>query len=85
MAAEESAIPIAGMAFALGVLALVTVIIVVVIVQAFSTRRARAAIAREQAYQEMAEASAKHQQAISSALTDVQTRVVAIEKLMRDV
>lgn len=82
---EDTAMAIAGMSFAFGFLTLATVIAVVVIIQMFSTRRARAAIAREAAYQELAEASAKHQQAISAALADVQARVVVMEKLLRDV
>ena len=81
-----------GMIFVLGLLALITVLIVVFIWQVFATSRARASAAREEAYQKLAERSveaqertAGEQQKISEDLSDLRARVAAIEKLLREV
>lgn len=81
-----------GMIFVLGLLALITVLIVVFIWQVFATSRARASAAREEAYQKLAERSVeaqertdREQQKISEDLSDLRARVAAIEKLLREV
>jgi TolA-binding protein len=81
-----------GMLFVLGLLALITVVIVVFIWQIFATSRARASAAREEAYQKLAEraaaaqeSAAQEQQKISENLSDLRTKVAAIEKLLREV
>ncbi len=81
-----------GMIFVLGLLALITVLIVVFIWQIFATSRARASAAREEAYQKLADRSveaqertAGEQQKISEDLGDLRARVAAIEKLLREV
>jgi hypothetical protein len=65
---------------------------VVVVWQWFATRRARASVAREEAYRKLAEQAiavqqrtAEEQQKISEDLGELRTRVSAIEKLLREV
>lgn len=74
-----------GMAFTLGLLTLVTVIIVVSIWQFATTQRAKASIAREEAYRKLAEESAKTQAEIAEALREMRPQLTAIEKLLREV
>jgi ABC-type dipeptide/oligopeptide/nickel transport system permease subunit len=74
-----------GMAFTLGLLTLVTVIIVVSIWQFATTQRAKASIAREEAYRKLAEESAKTQAEIAEALKEMRPQLAAIEKLLREV
>lgn len=81
-----------GMIFALVLFALITVLIVVVVWQGFATWRARASVAREEAYRKLAEQSAaaqqrtaEEEQKISEDLGDLRARVATIEKLLRDV
>lgn len=78
--------------FALVVLALVTTVIVVVIWQSFATRRARMSVEREEAYRKLAEQatsaeqkSADEQQKAAKTLEEINHRLVAIEKILRDV
>ena len=80
-----------GMIFALVMFALITVLIAVVVWQGFATWRARASVAREEAYRKLAEQSsaaqrrtAEEQQKISEDLGDLRAQVAAIEKLLRD-
>ena len=81
-----------GMIFALVLFALITILIVVVVWQGFATWRARASVAREEAYRKLAEKStvaqqrtAEEQQKISEDLGDLRARVATTEKLLRDV
>lgn len=81
-----------GEFFVLGLFTLITVLIVVVVWQWFATRRARASVAREEAYRKLAEQSiaaqqstAEEQQKISENLGELRARVSAIEKLLREV
>ena len=67
-------------------------LILLVVWQGFETWRARAFVAREEAYRKVAEQSAaaqqrtaEEQQKISEDLGDLRARVAAIEKLLRDV
>ena len=80
-----------GMIFALVLFALITFLIVVVVWQGFATWRARASVAREEAYRKLAEQStaaqrrtAEEQQKISEDLGDLRAQIAAIEKLLRD-
>ncbi len=87
---------LAGMAFVLVILALITVVIVVVIRQIFGV--AHTAIATENAqsaeesYRKLAEEVAASQAemaeqltAISASMEDVKTRVASMERMMREV
>jgi len=74
-----------GMAFTLGVLALATIIIVVSIWQFAANERAKASIAREEAYRKLAEESAKAQTEIVEALKEIRPKIAEIEKLLREV
>ncbi|MGH8794949.1 MAG: hypothetical protein ACRDXX_20190 [Stackebrandtia sp.] len=76
---------VAGIFFALGLFTLVAVIIVVTIWQSAATKRAKASIEREEAYRKLAEKTAASQAETSKALTDIHSRVVSIEKLLREV
>lgn len=71
---------------------LFTVIIVVVLVQVFSSYRARMSITREEAYRKLSEQAthaeqklADEQKKISETLEDMRARLAAIEKMLRDV
>jgi len=77
--------PTFGMFFVLGTLALMTVIIVVSIWQFASTQRAKASIAREEAYRRLAEDAVKTQTEIAEALKEMRPQLAAIEKLLREV
>lgn len=81
-----------GMFFALGLLALVTVVIVVAIWQSFATRRAKMSVEREEAYRKLAEQAMDSQQKtalesqkIAEGIEELRTRVAAIEKILREV
>lgn len=81
-----------GMAFVLGLLTLIAIVIVVVVWQVFATWRAKASVAREEAYQQLAErATAAAQQAVenqqqmSAGMDEVRARVASIEQILRDV
>lgn len=75
----------AGMAFAFGVLALITLVIIVVLWQLAATYRARAAVAREEAYRQLAEQTANNQREITSALNEILPKITAIETMLREV
>jgi len=73
-------------------LTLITIIIVVILVQVFSSYRARMSVTREEAYRKLAEQattaeqkSADEQQKAAKALEDINHRLAAIEKILRDV
>lgn len=85
-------IEIWGMVFVLGMTALATTITVVIIWQKFETQRAMAALAREEAYQKLAERSvagleraADGQQKLVEELSVLRARVDSMEKLLREV
>ena len=85
-------ITVFGMLFVLGLLALITILIVVVIWQSFTTRRARMSVEREEAYRRLAEQltdaqqiNAQEQHNLSKSVDEIQTRIAAIEKLLREV
>lgn len=85
-------ITVFGMLFVLGLLALITILIVVVIWQSFTTRRARMSVEREEAYRKLAEQlkdaqqiNAQEQHNLSKSVDEIQTRIAAIEKLLREV
>lgn len=64
---------------------MMTTVITVLIWQIFGTWRARMAVSREEAYRQLAEKAITLQRRIAEDLTDVQTRMTAIERLMREV
>jgi flagellar biosynthesis/type III secretory pathway M-ring protein FliF/YscJ len=73
-------------------LTLITIIIIVILVQVFSSYRARMSITREEAYRKLAEQataaeqkSADEQQKAAKALEEINHRLAAIEKILRDV
>lgn len=74
-----------GMAFVFGILALLTVIIVISIWQLATTQRAKASIAREEAYGKLAEDAIKTQTEIGESLKEMRPQLAAIEKLLREV
>ena len=83
---------ILGMFYPLLLFVLITLIIVVVLWQGFATYRARATIAREEAYRKLAEQAtsaiqktAEDQQKIAEGVDELRARVAAIEKMLRDV
>ena len=82
---SEQAIAIAGMYFAFGVLALLTVIIAITIWQLSTNYRAKASAAREEAYRKLAEQAVTAQTQINVALAEMSPRLAAIEKMLREV
>lgn len=81
-----------GNAFVLGLFALITLLVAVVIWQVFSVARARVAASREQAYQQLAAQATEAQRQIAAdldratgELTELRQRVAAMEKLLREV
>jgi hypothetical protein len=83
---------IIGMFYPLLLFILITVIVVALLWQGFATYRARAILAREEAYRKLAEQAstaeqkaAQEQQKIAIALDDLRLRVAAIEKILREV
>ena len=82
----------AGEALYIWLLFLLLGVILLVVWQGFVTWRARASIARDDAYRKLAEQfsvaqqrTAEEQQKISDDLGDLRARVAAIEKLLREV
>lgn len=74
------------------VLTLGTIVLVTVIIQFAATWRARAAMARDEAYRGLAEqavtartAAAALDQKLAEELADVRTRLTAIEKMLKEV
>ena len=83
---------IPGTFFAMMIFVLLTIIIVVVLVQVFASYMARMSIQREEAYRRLAEQattaeqkSADEQQKSAKALENINQRLAAIEKILRDV
>jgi hypothetical protein len=74
------------------VIIMVAAILIVIIWQVFATRRATAALVRDDAYKKLAErATAAHEQivqelsAASTELADMRGRVAEIERMMKEV
>jgi hypothetical protein len=81
----EDPMAVPGMWFAFGILFLFTAILIVVIWQIFSTRRANAALTRDDAYRKLAEQATSAQQRTADDLTDLRQRVERIEKILSQV
>lgn len=75
---NEVWIPVAAL---VGVFALA----IVIVWQIFATTRARAVLAREKSYRELAERATGVAERLEEALSDVRTRVQWMEKTMREV
>ena len=93
---EDVIFGIGGMGFVLVILALITIIAVVVVSQALKTQRAKtlsmAEIARDQAYQKLAEEAisvqrkiSEEQQKIVSDIAEMKERIISMEKMLREV
>jgi cell division protein FtsB len=81
-----------GMAYSLISGILFTVVVIVVVIQGFSTYRAKMSLTREEAYRKLAEQStaalqkaADEQQKTNATLENLSTRLAAIEKILREV
>jgi hypothetical protein len=81
----EDPMAVPGMWFAFGLMALITLILVVVIWQLFATRRAHAALTRDDAYKKLAEAATEAQRKSAEDLADLRERVIRIEKMLKEV
>ena len=86
---EEIIFGIGGMGFVLVILSLITIVAVVVISQLLKTVRAKTVsmseIARDEAYRKLAEEAVSTQRKISEDLSDLRTRIVSMEKMLREV
>ncbi|OLT13995.1 hypothetical protein BJF79_19420 [Actinomadura sp. CNU-125] len=67
---------------AIGVFAIITTLIIVVVVQVGATMRARATLAREAEYRRLAEEGVKTQEGIERRLTENGRHLAAMEKRM---
>ena len=74
-----------GMLFAFGLMFLITVIIIVIVWQLFATRRAHAALSRDEAYRKIAEQANETQRKTHEELADLRQRIERIEKLLSEV
>jgi Tfp pilus assembly protein PilO len=81
----EDPMAVPGMWFAFGMTVLFTIIIVVVIWQLFATRRAHAAITRDEAYKKLVEEATKAQQQTAHDLEDLKMKVANIERMLKEV
>lgn len=81
----EDPMAVPGMTFAFGILALFTVIILVVVWQLFATRRAHAALTRDDAYKKLAEQATEAQQKSAEDLADLRERIIRIETMLKEV
>ncbi|GAA4536352.1 hypothetical protein [Amycolatopsis samaneae] len=68
-----------------GVFVLITVVLTVAIVQLASTWRAKAALAREHEYRTLADRATRSQEETERRLADVQDRLRAIERVLKEV
>ncbi len=86
---EEIIFGIGGMGFVLVILSLITILATVVISQGLKTARAKtvsmAEIARDEAYRKLAEEAVSVQRKIAEDLSDLRTRIVSMEKMLREV
>jgi Tfp pilus assembly protein PilX len=76
---------LAGAIFYLGLLAMATVVVVVVVLAVARTLQSRSSVSREEAYRAIARDAADAQVRTAAALADIQPRLVAIEKMLREV
>lgn len=83
---------IPGWLFFLGISILPMIFFIVLIVQLFSSYKAKASLERDEAYRKLAEQAASaqqkstdEQQKAAKALEDINQRLAAIEKMLRDV
>jgi hypothetical protein len=74
-----------GLLFVLGMATLVAAVLIVVVWQVAKTVRARQAVSREITYKQVAEQATEAMRSMSAMLADMQPRLAAIEKMMRDV
>jgi hypothetical protein len=75
----------AGIWIPVAVIVGVFALAVVIVWQVFATARARALVARERQYRDLAERSARTAEHLAQTLDDIQARVRWIEKTMREV
>ena len=84
--------PTIGLAYSLITSTVFVIIVVVLLIQGFGAYRAKMSLVREEAYRKMAEEAlatnrklAEDQHKIAAVLEDMQTRLAAIEKILREV
>ncbi|WP_405113275.1 hypothetical protein OG559_06025 [Micromonospora sp. NBC_01405] len=69
----------------IGLFALMIIVLAVTIREVGKTLRARAALARDRDYRELADRSITAQELTGGRLTEVETRLAAIERILKDV
>lgn len=84
--------PVLGTLVGLGLLALISILVLVVIWQSFATKRVGITVEREEAYQKLLEQvtegqkiTAQELQKISIGIDELLTRIASIEKMLREV
>jgi septal ring factor EnvC (AmiA/AmiB activator) len=84
--------PVLGIIVGLGLLAFISIVILVVIWQSFATRQMGMSVEREETYQKLLEQvteaqriTAQEQQKISTGIDELRTRIASIEKMLREV
>jgi hypothetical protein len=81
----EDPMAVWGMMFAFGLMLLITVILVVVVWQLFTTRRAHAVLARDEAFRKLAEQATDAQHKTAEDLADIRQRIERIERVLKEV
>jgi hypothetical protein len=75
----------AGMLFVFGFGLLVTAVIIAGIVYAATTAKAKASVAREDAYRELAAKMSTDAEEVRASLAEIKGRLVSVERMLKEV
>ena len=75
----------AGMLFVFGFFLLITAIIVAIIMYFATTAKAKASVAREEAYRELAAKADRDADEIRASLSEIKGRLVSVERILKEV
>ncbi|HEY1095507.1 MAG TPA: hypothetical protein VGE61_12465 [Glycomyces sp.] len=75
----------AGMLFVFGFGLLITAVIIAGIVYAATTAKAKASVAREDAYRELAARMSADAEEVRASLAEIKGRLVSVERMLKEV
>jgi hypothetical protein len=75
----------AGMLFVFGFGLLITAVIIAGIVYAATTAKAKASVAREDAYRELAAKMSADAEEVRASLAEIKGRLVSVERMLKEV
>ncbi|GAA2156429.1 MULTISPECIES: hypothetical protein [Glycomyces] len=75
----------AGMLFVFGFGLLITAVIIAGIVYAATTAKAKASVAREDAYRELAAKMSTDAEEVRASLAEIKGRLVSVERMLKEV